>query len=180
MSKALYNEPEIYDSINVLAFINDFALGIGVKDLEIDERALDGVIVGMRADFPHCDGAEEASPFKKAANFLCYFVAERPIVNGFPEGSIGESLRRIHNHQNALIGFLFVCKMLHKATIHRTNGETLTIENPIRFSKHTLEDVVEAFSVITPQNHFKVIAVLLEQLAYKTNPDCQYPVLGNS
>jgi len=35
----------------------------------------------MRQDFPHDDGLEKASPFKKAATFACFFISEKPVLD---------------------------------------------------------------------------------------------------
>jgi hypothetical protein len=176
MSKALFNEPEIYDLVNVMAFINNFALELDIKDVEFNQSAINRIILGMRQDFPHCDGEQMASPFKKAANFLCYFISERPILSPLPAESVGEDICSTPNHQNVLIGFLFVCKMLHNATLTKSNGDAVKIDNPVEYSRHSLGDIVQALSKATPGTHFQLVAVLLEQMVYKSNSHCQYPI----
>lgn len=173
MSQILYNPDDLFDVTSILYFINEFTRCLNIHDVKIESRRLDAIVGGMKFDFPHIDGQDDASPFKKAANFLCYFVSERPILDGFPAEKVGKEIAQIHNHQNALVGFMFVCKALQKATIFRSDG-VVQIENPIQLSKHSLLDIVDALAVIPPHTHFKVVSVLLEQLVYKTNPGCQY------
>lgn len=176
MAAILFNDPES-DITNLLAFINNFTRDLGIADTKLNVGTLESIMAGMLQDFPHCDGTELASPFKKAANFLCYFVSERPILDAFPADNIGEDIAAISNHQNALVGFMFVTKALHEATLQR-NGETVTVEHPIQISRHSLLDIIDALSHISPATHFKLVSVFLEQLVYKTNPNCQYPVAG--
>lgn len=173
MDKILYNDGSFYDEANVLAFINDFTRALGVEDVNIDAQKINSVVTGMRVDFPHCDGEEGASPFKKAANFLCHFIGERPILDKFPKESVGEEMVKINNHQNALVGFMFVVKSLHNAVLFR-GGQEVVIREPIKVSRHSLLDVVDALAGVTHVTGFKIVSVLLEQMVYKTNPCCQY------
>jgi len=173
--KALYNDDSWLDIVNILAFINDFTASLGIKDVAVSPYTLEGIVAGMKMDFPHFEGEDKASPFKKAANFLCYFNAQRPIAKPFPHSAVGENLYKITNHQNAIVSYFYACASLHGASLFKTNGDGLcVIENPIKVSKHSLEDIIDALALATPQLHFKIVSVLLEQLIYKTNPECQY------
>lgn len=164
------------DTISLLKYIDTFTSSLGMADVSVDSDKCRNVIIGMHSDFPCIDGLSGASSFKKAANFLTYFVAERPIVTEFPSEALGEGIVKINNHQNALIGLCFVIDALHGASIHSgTDSEDIKIlSEKIVLSKHSFIDVVDALASSTPQSHFKVVTVLLEQLAYKSNPDCQY------
>lgn len=173
MNNILYNSDHLFDTASVLAFINDFTVGLGIDHVQINTWAIEAVVKGMKFYFPHIDGLEKASPFKKAANFLCYFVAEAPIRDSFPQDKIGLRLSKLPNHQNAIVGFMFICKALHGATLQRKN-QVISLKNPIKVSRHSLEDIVDALTTISPQTSFKLVSVFLEQLVYKTNPDCQY------
>ena len=117
--------------------------------------------MGMRQDFPHADGIKQASPFKKAANFVCYWVAAKPIT------VVPPPLENI----NEIFALMVAVESLHGATL----GEKKVLENRIQLSKHSLVDIVESLVAITPQSHFKLVSVMLEQMAYKSNPTCQYP-----
>lgn len=172
MANMLYNDPN-FDVAGVLTFINEFTRELGICSVGINTQKIEGIIAGMRMDFPHCDGEDAASPFKKAANFLCYFIAERPLLQPFPADIVGDGIAKITNHQNALTGLSFVRKALHGATLYH-KGSVIQIKEPIRLSKHSLEDIIDALQCVTPSDHFKLVSVLLEQLAYKANPDCQY------
>ena len=173
--KILYNDDSWLDILNILAFTNDFTASLGVKGVALSPYTLEGIAAGMKMDFPHFEGEHKASPFKKAANFLCYFNAQRPIAKPFPASLVGENIHKITNHQNAIVSYFYVCAALHGASLYKSNGDGLcVIENPIKVSKHSLEDIVDALASAAPQSHFKIVSVLLEQLVYKTNPECQY------
>ena len=169
------------DTLCVLAFINNFFDGIGVTDVQVNISSITAIMNGMRADFPHVDGLEGASPFKKAANFLCYFVAESPVSTKLPdelkqaETEMGGMLKKLPaDPANAIIAFEIVCEALHTASLERKDG-IKTLDNKIQLSNHSYVDVIGALSNITPLTSFALVAVLLEQMTYKTNPECQYP-----
>jgi hypothetical protein len=163
------------DTINMVAFINEFTRESGLEDVDISVPKIQGILAGMRMDFPHFEGQDKASPFKKAANFICYFNAERPLANPFPASLAGDFLHQVSNHQNAIISFLYACEALHGASLHKHDcNEPCVIANPIKVSRHSFEDIIDALAVASPQSHFKIVSVLLEQLVYKTNPECQY------
>lgn len=159
----------------LLVYANDFAKGLGLTQLNFNDSALRSAILTMEANFPHNDGLENASPFKKAATFITYFVAERPIEEPFPVETL-KSLTGIKNHQNAIFAFEYAIDMLHGAVIKRSDGKEVTLENRINVSHHSYRDIIDALSVITPQSHFQLVSVLLEQLAYRANNDASYPV----
>jgi hypothetical protein len=128
----------------------------------------------VRANFPHKDGVDKASVFKKAANFIVNFVAERPIVSPFPATSeIDPALLRLPNHENAVIAFEVASDSLHGATVRRSDGEVV-LKNHISVSGHSYIDIIEALASVSPSQHFHCVAVLLEQLAYRANPECSY------
>ncbi len=125
-----------------------------------------GVVLGMRQDFPHVDGLDNASPFKKAANFLCNWIAAKPIH--MDPKSI--------THPNTYFALSVAIRSLQGAVLDGyAPEEERVLCRKIELSKHSLVDIVEALSTAIPSSHFKVVTVLLEQMAYKTNPDCQYP-----
>ena len=170
------------DTLSVLAFINNFFDGIGVINAQVNTSKITGIMHGMRDDFPHVDGLEGSSPFKKAANFLCYFIAEAPISTKLPdelkqpESEMGRMLKELPSDPtNAIVAFEIVCQALHTANLERKDG-TKTLDNKIQLSNHSYIDVIGALSNASPNAHFALVAVLLEQMAYKTNPECQYPL----
>jgi hypothetical protein len=129
----------------------------------------------VRPDFPHADGLEKASPFKKAANFFVWFVASRPIVEEMPANLIGKELNSIPNHQNVIFAYHMAVDCLHGAKLYRKDGETIELTKKIKVSMHFFRDFVEAFSSAAPQYHFKIVSLLFEQLAYKDNRTASYP-----
>lgn len=169
----LYTSDEREDLANVLAAIDGLAEGMGLE-LDIDQRQIDAILRGMRHDFPAQGGENNASAFKKAANFLCYFVANKPVLNPFPVAKVGDLVSRIPNHQNAIVGWHIAIDALHNAKIHRQDCE-IALENRISLSRHSYVDVIEAVSTATPSSHFHLVSVLLEQMCYRVNPDASYP-----
>jgi len=171
----LYLENENDDYANVLASIDGFSDGLGIKDLDIDLNEVAHVLKSMRHQFPAQGGSEMASPFKKAANFLCYFVSQQPIKNPFPESSVGSILVQITNHQNSMLGLYIAFDALHEATIKRNDGD-ITLHNKISLSKHSYVDTVQACAVLTPSSHFHLVSVFLEQMCYRANPEASYKI----
>ncbi|MFH1098112.1 MAG: hypothetical protein V1749_11550 [Candidatus Desantisbacteria bacterium] len=162
------------DMVNTLQYINDYTKDIGVENIDIDTRKVYAVIMGAKQDghYP-TGGANRASVFRKLASFISYFVAERPIINAFPVNKIGEKLHCISNHQNAIIALEIANSSLKDAQIYRSDGMFL-LTNEIKLSDHSYVDIIDALTGVTPSIGMKLVAVLLEQMAYRQNPDCEY------
>lgn len=169
----LFNEAVEEDLLSVLAFIDEFSKRIGLKHVEVEPRFIESVLRGMRQDFPCIGGVERASVFKKVANFVLHFVANKPIVKPFPSDVIGDELAKIPNHQNAIIAINIAAKALEGAVIYQ-EGRSIIIENPIKLSKHSYIDIIEAIASSSPVTGYLLLTVLFEQMTYKTNPNCQY------
>lgn len=155
------------DLLNVLQFINDFSGKIGIKDLPIDANRISGIINGAVFDGDY--SSAKASPFKKLAAFVAYFVATRPILSPLPL----KQFKNIDNHQNAIFALEIAIDSLYGAKIHRSDGE-FVLKNRIELSKHSYIDIIDAIAYVTPQNGKKLVAVLLEQMCYRTNSACEY------
>lgn len=166
----IYNEDSVTDLKAVLAYINEFMTEYGVMDVTVKEGTVRAITTLMR-EVPHNDGTEAASVFKKMSNFLCYFVGEQPISSVFDDAKLNRY------DPNALVGVCFVMDCLVGSSIELTDGTMVRISNKISLSEHSFFDIVDALKGASPQNHFRLISVFLEQLVYKTNPDCQYPDL---
>ncbi len=153
------------DLRTIYELLNGFTAHWSDCSKEVDSNKVMGVVLGMRQDFPHVDGLHNASPFKKAANFLCYWVAAKPIhMDPKPMA-----------HPNTYFALSVAIRSLQGAVLDGYKpGDERILNRKIELSKHSLVDVVEALSTVAPASHFKVVTVLLEQMAYKTNPDCQY------
>lgn len=165
------------DTDNVLSFIDQYTTNLDIQSVRVERSLVARVVKGMYCDFPCSDGLENASVFKKAANFAAYFIGERPITDPFPKEIIGDTLFGITNHQNAMLAFAISANSLHKATIVRSDGAPAILHHPISVSQHSYIDIIEAISSISPATHFKLLTVLFEQLAYKANPDAQYSAI---
>lgn len=174
-SNLLYLTDEQNEYANVLAAIDGFAEGIGQSHLNVDLSVIENILREMRNEFPAQGGSEMASPFKKAANFLCFFVSEAPVKNPFPESIVGSEIAQIRNHQNAMVGLHIAFDALHEATIFRADGE-VTLKNRISLSKHSYIDMIQACANLSPASHFHLVSVFLEQMCYRVNPEASYPL----
>ena len=177
--KLYFNESVTDDLKAILAFLE--GIGFNERDvtMAIDISKLRSILNGIRQDFPHKDGVDQASIFKKAATFMVYFIAEKPIqseITGIK--NIPAGIAASPNHINTLIAIFIAFESIYGALIHCTTGADKKINNRIAISQHSFIDIVDALSTATPPTHFKMASVLLEQLAYKSNPECQYqPVI---
>jgi len=143
--------------------------------VDIDADGLYSAIQQMHIDFPYPGGADGASPFKKVATFVCYFMASRPVNTTIPEEILGNmSLNNPVTFTNAMVVLVIAIECLKGATVTWSNGEQKRLENRIELSKHSFIDIADAITTVTPSASFKLVSVLFEQMAYKNNPDCQY------
>ena len=167
------------DVPNVLGFISRFYATLGVRLVDVDVVALESGLERSKTlldDQP--GGVEGASPFKKAAAFLCQFIEANPIKTPLPKNSTLaaglETANETQPNQNAVIALRIALESLHGAKLKRSDGEECEVSRRLDLSKHSYADIVDALTDATSED-FKYVAVLLEQLAYKTNPRCQYP-----
>lgn len=162
----------------ILKFINEFSKGSDLPPVKCDLYRIKQIVLSLSQSFPHRSGVKRASIFKKVSFFATQFISAKPISEPFPIASIGSELGNIPNHQNTIIAFQIAIDSLHKAKIIRDSGEELILENRIEVSEHSYIEIIEALSEVDPSTHdFKLLCVFFEQLAYKTNPHCQYPII---
>lgn len=166
----IFSDDETTDYFEIMTLIDSFAEASGAK-ITVNRDKLSYIITRIHAEFPCINGAENANVFKKSAAFLCEFVGEQ-IVENF-ECKMSVKLKKIINHGSAIIAFHIVTTMLNNATVQ--NGKK-SIKNPIELSKHSYIDIIDALHDITLYGSFRLVAVLLEQLVYKSNPDLQYDI----
>lgn len=171
----LYNNDDLQDVIHILEFMDSYTHSIGALEVEIDLNTIDRIVKSCKQDFPYKDGIVGASAFKQVANFVCHFVAERPIVKPFSAAIVGNDISKIDNHQNAMLALALAEESLNNSDILRKDARK-TIATPIQYSRHSYVDMIEAFSNLSPSVHFKLVSVFFEQLVYKSNPDCQYKI----
>ena len=166
-----------HDIANVLGFVSRFYTTLGAPNARVDVDALGDVLVQMREHLDAHGGVDAASPFKKAASFVCHFVAEEPLKTALPESSaLARTIREATGappNQNVVVALRIAMESLYGASLRRTDGREVVLSRRLDLSKHSYVDILEALSDATPL-HFRYVAVLLEQLAYKTNPRCQY------
>jgi len=171
----LYNNDAYDDLVNLLEYIDQFTLGLGEKNVEVDPDVCYSVLIQMRNDFPHVDGLDCASVFKKMAYFMAFFIGERPMIQPkFSADNVCDEIFRISNHTNAMVALQIAIDSLDGAEIILKDGSKKILKNRIQLSGHSYFDMINALNGATHSTHFHMLAVLLEQMAYKTNPDCQY------
>ena len=178
MPQILYNNEDLEDVIYVFTFVDQFTLNMGISNVMVDTRTVNRIVRSCKQDFPHKGGVTKASAFKQVANFVCYFIAERPLTEPFPKEIIGNELAEIENHQNAMIAFALAEEALNNSTIEKETG-VVSVINRIQYSRHSYIDIINALSNISPSAHFHLLSVFFEQMVYKTNSDCQYPITNN-
>ncbi len=181
----IFNKDIKTDINNVLTYIDSFVKqfkkeGFNACEVVIDIKKLEEVLKQMALNFPHCDGLESASPFKKASNFVSWFMAIRPIEKHFLEKS--DSILLSQYDINAIISLQIAIGALYGSTIK--NEKVLkVISEYLYLSDHSYFDILEAIEdsctnenseKVEPLNQ-KMLSVLFEQIVYKTNPHCQYP-----
>ena len=119
-----------------------------------------------------------ASPFKKAATFVCYFTAVNPVETLLPPEILGvlPQGQTAKARTTAVMALEIATESLHFATVQWENGETHPLRNAIQLSRHSFVDISDALTNATPVSSFKLVSVLFEQVSYKTNPSAQYPI----
>lgn len=177
----LQQDGPVTDVSVVLVYIARFYRTFGVTDqVNLESDKVMAAVRDMHRYFPYPGGSGNASPFKKAAQFICYFIAYRPIHTPLPDELIGPITKEDQKvaRSNAVVAFAIAAESLHKAVLTWNDDSTHVLENRIQLSLHSFRDIIDALSyAVPPDSSFKLVSVLLEQTAYKTNPDCQYPTL---
>lgn len=173
----IYTDSPVTDYNNILQYINEATKSLEHPHVPIDTTALMTVCINIRQDFPHVDGIEKASVFKKAAYFIAHFLEKRPIkanitaVDGNAKSDI-----------NAVIAWDIAFAIIEGSEIAQRDGlPQKIVSNPLYLSDHSFTDIMEALSStkICPSSHYHLLAVFLEQIVYKTNPHCEYPSADN-
>lgn len=173
----IYNQRPEQDYNNILRYIDDFTSifvdQLSIDFIQIDTSSLAVVCSGIRQRFPHIDGFENASAFKKVAYFVAHFMWRKPIRTKF---SVIDGISEERADINAVVAFDIAITCLQGSKIVKKDGTTKAIDKPIYLSDHSYKDIIEALSVgeICPEHHYHILAVFFEQLVYKTNPECQY------
>jgi hypothetical protein len=169
----LYTKNAVDDRNNVINHIAEFIGANDGHDIQVDSQEVLSVCVRMRRDFPHVDGMEKASAFKKVANFVAHFLELRPVKSSMdiPIEGIGTDY-----DINAVIALDIAIASLQGSIIKFDNGTKKTVDKPIYISDHSYADIIHALSEpnITQKTYFHILAVLFEQIVYKTNGHCEY------
>ncbi len=156
-------------------YLQGWAEGLNIDRIIIEFEALDRLCKELlHPDFPHVDGVDGASPFKKVANFFIWCVHHKPVLSPIPAETIGHEMNRLPNHQNVFFAYHFATACLENATLQRKDGTVIKLKNRIRISHHSLCDLIDTFGTVIPYQHFKPVCLLFEQMAYKANPEAPY------
>ena len=154
------------DLVSIYGLLTGFCAQYPDTSFDIDHNGIHGVVFGMRQDFPYPGGLLGASPFKKAANFVCHWIAAAPLT---ASPAPTENL-------NAAFALIVACRSLRGAELFGDDeAPPRKLTKAVELSDHSFWDIADALSSATPVEAFKLVTVLLEQMAYKTNQECQYP-----
>lgn len=155
-----------------------------VRDMRVDTAQVEAIVYAINENFPHCDGVEAASGFKKAANLVAHIVNMQPILEVEFIDDIDQHYLHKNSHvlakydPNAVFALHLAIALLQNHSMFRTDGHNIRPEdiNKIALTKHSYLDILNVLSTlkIQPKEHFALITLVLEQTFYKTNPNCQY------
>lgn len=171
----LYDEDNARALALFLFWTNGWLEGFDSPPVSVDtERAWEFVTALRKTDFPANGGFDKASPFKKAANLYMWLMHTAPITGNLPSEILGPNLARFSHATNCILGIYMVQSCLEGAQLVKSDNEgnqtTVTIANPIKLSAHFLADFVEASENLVPREHYKLLCLLIEALAYEANP----------
>lgn len=169
----IYTDGPDSDLNNILIHISYFTGEIGLDEVRVNTAEVYDVCLKIRKSFPYFGGIDEASAFKKVANFVSHFLEVGPIkstsnvpINGLDSYDL-----------NAVIALdIAIICLEGSQIISGQNAELIKIDKPIYLSNHSYADIIHALSFehIMQSTHFHLLAVFFEQLVYKTNSHCEY------
>lgn len=170
----LYNTDHNIDELSILEYINSFTEAIGLQNVAINTVKLRQVCYQMHHKFPCVDGIAKASIFKKAAVFVASFVEHNPIdLEGFKNSKLMDNVKT--KNPNAIVALNIAFKFMSLARVTRSDDKVLIISNGITLSMHSYCDFLDMLSEdIKLNTHFMPLALLFEQIVYKTHINMQY------
>ena len=183
----LYTGTNESQAVALMIALESFAEGFTkdakdlVEGLVIDLVIVRRIISAINENFPYVDGVDKASAFKKAANLMAHIIKMKPITKVIFTDEIENSYQFshvLHDYDpNALYALHIAIYLINSHKIERKDGVVIESMRDIALSQHSYADILEALSSldISPKEHYKLLALLLEQTFYKTNPHCQYP-----
>ncbi len=171
-SSLIFSGDKPQDEKILIRYIDEFCHTIGLPAVEVDEGAIQRAVREMY-DIPWRDGITDASPFKKVSAFTTSFCLWQPIITEFPV----DIYREFSKHQNAIFAFRLSVEALHRAVINCPMRGAVVLENRITVSDHYWKDLVSALGQANPVNHFPLVSLIYESLAYEANSDASYKSL---
>jgi hypothetical protein len=141
-----------------------------MKQINIDSNAIVGILAALAQDFPYPPGSDKASPFKKVAAFTANFVAAKPIQTPFPVEQFGTMATK----QNAIIAYALSIDALHGAELQRRDGKKIILTERIVVSHHYWQDLITVIQDCVLSQHFQMLSLVYESLAYRWNPTASY------
>jgi hypothetical protein len=171
----LFNTTVELDFLSITQALNDLSKGIGITDLEADTSAIYRTCISMREEFPCKHGIENASVFKKSAVFVLEFLNQSPLEkDSFAESNLSPELKS--KDPNTIMALYIAFLNITGARIFRSDGQVITVTEPIFLSRHSFLDILDMLHERT--FHFMTLSLILEQITYKTNSHVQYPHKG--
>ena len=177
-----YHDDEHVIRRNILLAVEGVWERKGVKSVKINVRNIEDLAKLLHQarsgnKFPHTDGFQKASVYKKAAYFFTLFCTYKPITDIVGLEYIREEIWKAQGDwRNVYTAYLLVKESLRGVSYKNKYKETVLL-NEINASPHTIADMVEAFSEPVPTDKFKLAALFFEQMCYKNTPEAQYKPL---
>lgn len=165
------------------AFTDSFIHGdvTQVETIKVDSAIVDTLIYAINeSEFPHIDGLDASSAFKKASHLITYIIEMQPITGVIFKDEIDNhySFTHVLNdfNPNAVFALHLGISLINNHEMDKGNGEKVQPSDVIAVTEHSYYDILGALSEssISPSMHYSLIALLLEQMFYKTNPKLQY------
>jgi len=156
------------DKKSLCDLLDEIGAAHGVQPFEVDEGAVDRVLVEM-LDLPWAPGIGHASPFKKVASFVSCFVSRKPIITTLSV----EKFQKLADHQNAIAAHQIAVIALHGAVIECPYRGPVVLEKPITISRHYWKELIATLNNSGPA-YFHYISLIYESLSYEANPKASY------
>ena len=106
---------------------------------------------------------------------MCLFAGEKPISTKLPADKFGGHWTNVADHPSAVLALEMAIESLYGATLTWEDGTHPQLTERIVLSRHSFVDIVDAIAGVSANTGYKLVSVLLEQMAYKENRNCQYP-----
>ena len=125
------------------------------------------------------ENGDEFSPslFKQAGLLIVKVSKEQLFENPLVKY---KGIQSIDNHQNIFIALSFALEVISGSSVLLSDGRRTNISEDLWLSQHSWIDIVDAISEMIQSSGAHsdrcacMVAVLIEQIVYKSNPNLQY------